>query len=97
MADKKLKCKECGADFIFSERDQAFYKEKGYENEPQRCPACRAARKQQRGYGASQDRPEREMYSAVCAQCGKETTVPFKPNNEKPVYCRECYQSRNSR
>jgi hypothetical protein len=47
MADKKLTCKDCGAEFIFNESEQAFYKEKGFENEPQRCPSCRAAKKQQ--------------------------------------------------
>lgn len=48
MADKTLTCKDCSAEFIFTEGEQAFYKEKGFENEPQRCPACRKARKQQR-------------------------------------------------
>ena len=52
MADKTLVCKDCNAEFIFTENEQAFYKEKGFENEPQRCPACRKARKQQRNnYG----------------------------------------------
>ncbi|HEY5588287.1 MAG TPA: zinc-ribbon domain-containing protein [Candidatus Paceibacterota bacterium] len=48
MADKTLKCKDCGADFIFTENEQAFYKEKGFENDPVRCPDCRKAKKQQR-------------------------------------------------
>ena len=48
MADKTLSCKDCGNDFIFSEGEQEFYKEKGFENEPQRCPDCRKARKQSR-------------------------------------------------
>lgn len=48
MGDKTLNCKDCGVDFIFTEGEQAFYKEKGFENEPQRCPDCRRARKQQR-------------------------------------------------
>lgn len=48
MTDKTVKCKDCGMDFIFTEGEQAFYKEKGFENEPQRCPTCRKARKQQR-------------------------------------------------
>ena len=48
MADKTLKCKDCGADFIFTENEQAFYKEKGFDNEPQRCADCRRARKQER-------------------------------------------------
>jgi NAD-dependent SIR2 family protein deacetylase len=47
MADKTITCKDCGAEFTFSENEQAFYKEKGFENEPQRCPGCRAAKKQQ--------------------------------------------------
>ena len=46
MADKNLTCKDCGKDFLFTEGEQNFYKEKGFENEPQRCPECRAARKQ---------------------------------------------------
>ena len=52
MADKTIKCKDCGSDFIFNESEQAFYAEKGFENDPQRCPDCRAAKKQQqRGNG----------------------------------------------
>ena len=48
MADKTIKCKDCGEDFIFSESEQAFYKEKGFENDPVRCQTCRRAKKQQR-------------------------------------------------
>ena len=44
MADKNLVCKDCGAEFVFTEG----YQEKGFTNEPQRCPACRKARKEQR-------------------------------------------------
>jgi hypothetical protein len=47
MADKNLVCKDCGKEFVFTEGEQAFYKEKGFENEPQRCSECRKARKQQ--------------------------------------------------
>ncbi|MCG2718866.1 MAG: hypothetical protein L6408_08565 [Nanoarchaeota archaeon] len=38
------------------------------------------------------DRPPREMHKAMCADCGKECEVPFKPSGDRPVYCRECYQ-----
>ena len=38
------------------------------------------------GYGQ-----DREMHKAPCAECGKETTVPFKPTEGRPVYCRDCY------
>ena len=43
--DKTLICKECGEEFIFTAGEQEFYAEKGFENEPQRCKACRDARK----------------------------------------------------
>jgi len=48
MADKTLVCKDCGKEFIFTEGEQQFYKEKGFENDPVRCPECRKIRKQQR-------------------------------------------------
>ncbi|MGB4659418.1 MAG: zinc-ribbon domain-containing protein [Mobilitalea sp.] len=49
MADKVITCKDCKAEFVFTESEQAFYKEKGFDNEPQRCPECRKARKEQKG------------------------------------------------
>lgn len=48
MADKTLVCKDCGTEFVFTEGEQQFYAEKGFTNEPQRCPECRKARKAQR-------------------------------------------------
>lgn len=51
MADKTLICKDCKAEFVFTEGEQAFYKEKGFDNEPQRCPECRRANKQQKNNG----------------------------------------------
>ncbi len=66
MADKTLTCKDCGAEFIFSEGEQQFYLEKGFQNEPQRCPDCRRIRKQQRqnsGKGSfNQNGPRRQRY-----------------------------------
>ena len=38
------------------------------------------------------DRPPREMHPITCADCGKEDEVPFKPDGNRPVYCRECFQ-----
>ena len=48
MEDKTLVCKDCGKEFIFTVGEQEFYKEKGFDNEPVRCPDCRRARKQER-------------------------------------------------
>jgi CxxC-x17-CxxC domain-containing protein len=43
------------------------------------------------GGGYSAPRP-REMHSVICAACGQETQVPFKPRGDRPVYCRSCFQ-----
>ncbi len=74
-----------------------FYAEKGFENEPQRCRDCRTARKEQRANGAAlAANGAREMFDAVCAQCGEGTTVPFRPRGDRPVYCRTCYAGMNA-
>ncbi len=87
MQDKTLVCKDCSNDFVFSVRDQEFYLEKGFENEPQRCRDCRTQRKNARAPGGS----KREQFAAVCATCQSATTLPFKPRGDRPVYCRACY------
>lgn len=45
MEDKKITCKDCGKEFIFTVGEQEFFKEKGFDNDPVRCPDCRRARK----------------------------------------------------
>jgi CxxC-x17-CxxC domain-containing protein len=47
--DKTLTCSDCGAQFVFTANEQAFYADRGFTNEPKRCPACRQSRKSQRG------------------------------------------------
>jgi hypothetical protein len=47
--DKTIVCKDCGKEFVFTVRDQEFYAEKGYANEPQRCKDCRDKKKLERG------------------------------------------------
>ncbi len=94
--NKILICKDCGNSFDFTARDQMFYAEKGFENEPQRCRDCRSARKSQRDGGTrapSSTAGLRETFDAVCAQCGTATTLPFRPRGDRPVYCRSCYSS----
>lgn len=48
------------------------------------------------GYGGGSDynRAPRQMYPAVCSNCGKATEVPFEPRSDKPVFCRDCFQAR---
>lgn len=97
--DKTLTCRDCGSEFVFTASEQEFYAEKGFTNEPGRCAPCRAARKDQSrgGYSRGGARPQREMHDAVCAACGKETQVPFRPRNDRPVYCSECFSNNNNR
>jgi CxxC-x17-CxxC domain-containing protein len=97
IKDKTIVCKDCGRSFMFRADEQSFFAEKGY-SEPTRCKDCRAARKNsaqnERGPrgGASGGRSvEREMFPATCASCGKQTQVPFRPREGKPVYCKECF------
>ncbi|HBT18983.1 MAG TPA: cytochrome C551 [Clostridiaceae bacterium] len=51
MEDKKIMCRDCGNEFTFTVGEQEFYKEKGFENEPVRCPDCRRARKAEKMNG----------------------------------------------
>ena len=61
FADKTLTCRDCGMAFTFTSGEQEFYDQKGFTNEPTRCPTCRQARKQSRNgdsYGS------RDSYSS---------------------------------
>ncbi len=49
--DKTITCKDCGTEFAFTVREQEFYEEKGFTNEPARCPECRAKKKAERNNG----------------------------------------------
>jgi len=90
--DKSIQCSDCGTTFTFTAKEQEFFASKGYTNEPKRCPSCREARKSERyGSGGYSYRSPRQMFPAVCAQCGKETEVPFEPREGRPVYCSDCY------
>jgi CxxC-x17-CxxC domain-containing protein len=91
--DKSIQCSDCGTTFVFSAKDQEFFAQKGFTNEPKRCPTCRQSRKAERGGGgnASYGGP-RQTFPATCSECGTATEVPFQPRGDKPVYCRDCYR-----
>lgn len=97
--DRVLKCVDCSADFVFTVGEQQFYRDKNFTNEPRRCKSCKSKRQSGGGgdrggsHGASHGRVET---SAVCSGCGRETTVPFRPVQGRPVFCRECFQSRKA-
>ncbi len=83
---KTVTCRDCGNEFTWTASEQEFYKQKGFENETVRCPACRAAKKERMNGGT------RQSYEVTCADCGKTDTVPFQPRGDRPVYCRDCFR-----
>jgi CxxC-x17-CxxC domain-containing protein len=111
LADQTLYCRDCNQEFTFTVGEQEFYASRGLTNAPSRCPECRAARKQSNsggsrdsygsrgggggGGGGYREREARQMYSVTCASCGNEAQVPFQPRDDRPVYCRDCYQAQS--
>ena len=85
--DRTLKCADCGEDFVFTAGEQIFFADKHFRNDPKRCKPCKAKRNQSASGGG-----QRTETTTVCSQCGKETTVPFRPTQGRPVFCRECFQ-----
>lgn len=93
--DKELTCVDCSAPFTFSASEQERFQKLGFTNEPKRCRACRAAKKAASGGGPrGGGGAPREMFTAVCAECGGPAQVPFKPRGDKPVYCSACFENK---
>jgi CxxC-x17-CxxC domain-containing protein len=90
--DKRLTCVDCGAEFIWTAGEQLFFADKNFKNEPKRCKSCKAKRAS-RPLGAPMAREKVET-TTTCSACGKETTVPFRPTQGRPVFCKECFQQR---
>ena len=109
MADKTLTCRDCGTTFTFTEGEQDFYAQKGYSEPSRcpDCRAAKKANRDSGGYSGSYGGGgyssgnsygggygrERTMTQVVCANCGKDTEVPFVPRGDKPVYCSDCYNT----
>ena len=88
--DRVLKCVDCAADFVFTAGEQHFFHDKNFKNEPKRCKACKSKRQTGSPGGGKAET------MTTCSQCGRETTVPFKPTQGRPVFCRECFLSRKT-
>jgi CxxC-x17-CxxC domain-containing protein len=90
--DRVLTCVDCGAEFIWTAGEQQFFADKNFKNEPKRCKDCKTKRASRPAGGPGAR--ERVETVTTCSACGKETTVPFKPTQGRPVFCKECFQSR---
>jgi CxxC-x17-CxxC domain-containing protein len=94
--DRVLKCIDCGSDFVFTAGEQLFFHDKQFKNEPKRCKNCKTKRSStfRSASPAPNGNSSRVETRTSCSQCGKETTVPFKPTQGRPVFCRECFEQR---
>ena len=95
--DRILCCSDCGSDFIFTAGEQLFFFDRQFKNDPKRCKLCKAKRaglgKTAEGTAAVAVLPlSRTETRTQCSECGIETTVPFKPTQGRPVFCRSCFQ-----
>ena len=104
MEGEKFKavCSDCG-----SECEIPFNPTEG---RPVKCNDCFRKGRDSRGGGRDRGRGggrdhgggnrgfnnnrERRDFDVVCAECGKATTVPFKPTQGKPVLCRDCFKGK---
>ncbi|HWY20218.1 MAG TPA: zinc-ribbon domain containing protein [Candidatus Acidoferrum sp.] len=99
--DKVLTCIDCGAEFVFTSGEQLFFHDKQFKNEPKRCKACKSKRVAVLSAPTSASNGNAHHYTrvetrATCSQCGKETTVPFRPTQGRPVLCRECFTQKKT-
>jgi CxxC-x17-CxxC domain-containing protein len=71
---------------VFTAGEQLFLYTKQFQNTPKHCKRCRAK------HNLAFRKPVRPETRTTCAECGSETTVPFKPTQGRPVLCRACFE-----
>ncbi len=96
LEEKQIVCSVCQGEFAFSAEEQTLYQEKGFSN-PKKCQSCREAAKIKRRNRSKlqvvdSEAPEPTWFNSTCSSCGVATRVPFEPDSQKSIYCRECYR-----
>ena len=95
FSDRNIVCLDCDGDFVWSEGEQQFFRDKGLENPPKRCKPCKKAKNDRiQALNSSDSRQKIEVH-VDCAECGTNTTVPFYPSQGRPVFCRSCFLKMN--
>jgi len=96
----KATCGDCGneCELPYKPKDDrpVYCRECFQKHKPQERSGSRFDRNDRGGSRfnrGSGDTRHREMFKATCGDCGKECEVPFKPKEDRPVYCKECFQS----
>lgn len=96
--DTTIVCIDCGQDFIWSGGEQLFFRDKGLQNPPKRCKACKQAKNDRLAAIATAQASgvkQKIEVTVSCARCTAQTTVPFYPSQGRPVYCRSCFLAMN--
>ncbi|MFC1656692.1 zinc-ribbon domain containing protein [Patescibacteria group bacterium] len=84
FSDITIRCNQCEENFIWTAKEQAFFKERGLENKPSRCIDCRKQRRKQL-------KDEKKLMDIRCVDCGVQSTSRFFETNNKPIYCPNCF------
>ena len=88
LRDKFIVCRDCAQEFAFSAQEQREFNKQGF-NPPTRCIECHEKRVARRKYSRGGDT---QTHTAPCSVCGKDAVIPFKPTEDKPVYCADCFK-----
>jgi CxxC-x17-CxxC domain-containing protein len=96
--DSMIVCIDCGEEFVWSGGEQLFFRDKGLQNPPKRCKACKQKKNERLAAIANaQSSGIKQKIEVIvnCARCSEQTTVPFYPSQGRPVYCRSCFLAMN--
>lgn len=93
--DKKLICRDCQKEFVWTAGEQKFFADKGFDRAPIRCVTCRQKKRQKHQTLSPAQQPQEEMHTIVCKVCQKTTEVPFRPQFPDDVLCKECFYKKD--
>lgn len=89
--NKKLNCKDCNQEFVWSAGEQKFFADKGFNSPPVRCSDCRKKKKDRVKDDNSSQTNNDELFQIKCSKCGKVSEVPFKPRESDNLLCSDCF------
>jgi len=94
--DLNIECVSCGKEFVWTAGEQEYYAEKEF-SQPKRCRDCREERKRNQENSKGGEVVQ-TRHTAICDECGEETTVPFKPEKGRgKIYCKKCFRDKKEK
>ena len=85
-------CRECGNEFLFTQGEVEYYVMHDL-SQPKRCQSCSKGRKFQQPTETPPPPPQQTFRpeEIICDHCGRAANVPFKPFENRSVYCKVCW------